>query len=44
MKFGMHIGVGPGHICYMETHIPGPKGAQTPNFWPIFVVAKRLDG
>jgi len=30
--------------CYMGTQLPLPKGAQPPNFWPISVVAKWLDG
>ena len=28
----------------MGTQLPSPKGAQTPNFRPISIVAKRLDG
>jgi len=28
----------------MENQLPSPKmGAEPPNFWPIFIVAKRLD-
>jgi len=26
----------------METHLPSPKGAQPPNFWPISVAAKWI--
>jgi len=34
----------PTRHCAMETQLPSPKGAQPPNFRPISVVAKRLDG
>ena len=27
----------------MGPQLPPPKSGQTPNFWPIFIVAKRLD-
>ena len=45
MKLGTHVGLGPATLCYMGTHLrTPPKGHSTPNFWPISVVAKWLDG
>ena len=39
------VGLYPGHICYMGTQPPSPKGALlAPNFRPMPVVAIRLDG
>jgi len=28
-------------MCYMETQLPFPKGAQAPNFRPMSIVARR---
>ena len=45
MPLGMELGLGPGHIVLGGD--PGPlpeKGRTAPNFRPMFVVAKRLDG
>ena len=45
MKLGMEVGLGPGHIVLDGDPAPLPKnGAEPPNFRPMSVVAKRLDG
>ena len=44
MKLGMQVDLGPGHIVLDGDSVPLPKRGTTPNFWHIFVVAKRLDG
>jgi len=44
MILGMQVGVGPGHIVLMGTQLPQRGHSPPPNFWPISVVAKRLDG
>ena len=45
MKLGMQVGLNPGHIVLDGDPAPLPrKGAEPPNFRPIYVVAKRLDG
>jgi len=47
MPLGMEIGLGSGEfVCYMGTQLPLPKikGAEAPNFRPMSVVAKQLDG
>jgi len=46
MPLGMEIGLGPGHIVRDGDHcFPSPKrGHNHPNFRPVFVVGKRLDG
>ena len=43
MKLGMQAGFGPGHIVLDGDPGSSPKG-QSPNFLPISVVAKWLDG
>ena len=44
MALGMEVGLGPGHIVLDGDPAPLPrKGGSTPNFRPIFIVAKRLD-
>jgi len=44
MALGMEVGLGPGHIVLDgDSAPPPPKGAQSPNFRPISIVAKRLD-
>jgi len=43
MALGMEVGVVPGHIVLDGD--PAPllkKGAEPPNFRPIFIVAKRM--
>jgi len=46
MALGMEVGLGPGHIVLDGDTAPLPKKDQTPvpNFWPMSIVAKRLDG
>jgi len=45
MKLGMQVGLGPGHIVLdADPAPPPPKGHSRPNFRPISIVAKRLDG
>jgi len=46
MKLGMEVGLGPGHTAADGDPIPTPKSGHSspPNFWPMSVVAKRLDG
>jgi len=39
----MKVDLGPGHIVLDGNPVPPPKG-HTPNFRPVSVVAKRLDG
>jgi len=46
MPLGMEVGLGPDDFVLDgdPTHPPPKKGAKPPNFWPMFIVAKRLDG
>jgi len=46
MKLGMEVGLGPGHIVLDGDSAPSsPKGhSLLPNFPPMSVLAKRLDG
>ena len=45
MKLGMQVGLGPGDIVLDGDPAPPPKkGSGAPNFRPMFIVAKRLDG
>ena len=47
MKLGMQVGLGPGHIVLRGDPapvVPSPKGGGPPNFRPMFIVTKRLDG
>jgi len=45
MKLDMQVCLGPGHIVLDEDSAPLPKkGADPQNFWPMSIVAKRLDG
>jgi len=38
-------GLSPGDFVFDGAQIPQKKGAPTPpNFWPMSIVAKRLDG
>jgi len=43
MKLGMPVGLSPGHIV-LNPALPLPKMGTVPNFRPIYVVAKWLDG
>jgi len=44
MKLGVMVGLGPGHIVFDGDPSSPIKGTQLPNFWPMSVVAKQLDG
>jgi len=45
MTLGMQVGLIPDHIVLDGDPVPPPqKGAQPPNFQPMFIVAKLLDG
>ena len=44
VKLGMQAGLGPGHIVRWGPSSPLRKGGGTPNFRPVSVVAKWLDG
>ena len=45
MSLGMELGLGPGNFVLDGDPAPLPKrGAEPPNFRPMFIVAKRLDG
>jgi len=44
MALGMEVGLGLVHIVLDGDTAPlSKKGAEPPNFWPIFIVAKWLD-
>jgi len=44
MALGMEVGLGPVHIVLDGDTAPLPKkGAELPNFRPIFILVKRLD-
>jgi len=46
MKLGTEVGLGPGHIVLdVDPALPSPPQSGTaPNFLPMSIVAKRLDG
>ena len=44
MKLGMQAGLSPGHIVLDKDPAPPKRGTASPSFWPMSVVAKRLDG
>jgi len=45
MPLGMEEGPGPGDFVFDGDPTPPPqKGTQPTNFWPMFIVAKWLDG
>jgi len=45
MKLSLQVGLGPGHIVLDGDPAPVPKkGAKPPNFRPMSIVAKWLDG
>jgi len=45
MPLGMEVDLGPGDFVFDGNPSPPQKRAQTPpNFWPMSIVAKRLDG
>jgi len=44
MPLGMDVGLSPGDFGFNGDPAALPKkGAEPPNFWPIFIVTKRLD-
>jgi len=42
----MQVGLGHGHTVLNGDPLPSPKRGRSPlpNFWPMSIVAKRLDG
>ena len=45
VALGMEVGLDPGHIVLDGDTAPLPqKGTESPSFWPMSIVAKRLDG
>ena len=46
MTLGMEVGLGPGDFVFDgDPVLPPEKKAQPPpNFWPMSIVTKRLDG
>jgi len=45
MALGMEVGLGPGHIELDGDTAPlPPKRDRALNIWPMYIVAKRLDG
>ena len=43
MPLGMEVGLGQADFVLYGDPSPLNKGAQPPNFWPMSIVAKRLD-
>jgi len=44
MKLGVEVGLGPGRIVLDEDPGISPSKGHSPNFWPMSIVPKRLDG
>jgi len=44
MKLGIEVGLGPGHTVLDGDPAPLPQTVHSPQFLPMSVVAKRLDG
>ena len=45
MPLSMNVGLSPGDFVLDGDPVPPPhKGGGAPNFRPMFIVAKRLDG
>jgi len=45
MPLGTDVGLSPGNFVLDGDPVPLPKkGTEPPNFWPMFIVAKQLDG
>ena len=45
MPLGMDAGLGPGEFVFDgDPATPRKKGTSPPNFWPMSIVVKRLDG
>ena len=44
MPLGTDVGLSPGDFVLNGDPLPLPKkGSEPPNFWPMLIVAKRLD-
>ena len=43
IALGVEVGLGPGHIVLDGNSTTLSKKGQIPQFWPISIVAKRLD-
>ena len=43
MKLSMEVGVGPDHIVLDGDPAPLPQRGTAPQFWPMSVLAKRMD-
>ena len=43
VALGMEVGLGPGQIVLDGAQLLSPKGTESPNFWPMSIVANRLD-
>jgi len=45
MSLRMELGLGPGDFVLYGDRAPPPDkgGSEPPNFWPMFIEAKRLD-
>ena len=44
MKLGKQVGFGPGYIVLDGDPAPPPQSGTAPNFRPMSIVVKRLDG
>jgi len=44
MPLGMKVGLGSGHIVLHGDPAPLEIRGHSPHFWPMSIVAKRLDG
>jgi len=44
MPLGMELGLSQAIVLDGDPALPPQKGAEPPNFRPMFIVAKRLDG
>ena len=46
MSLGMELGLGPGDFVLNGNpgHLPKRRSETLPNFRPLFIAAKRLDG
>jgi len=44
MPLGLEVGLGPGDFVFDGDPATPEKGHTPPNFWPMSIVAKRLDG
>ena len=44
MPLGMEVGLGSGDFVFGGDPATPEKSAHPPNFWPMSIVVKRLDG